>query len=304
MLVPTVSRKITLRDGRALSYAEYGDPSGEPILYFHGLPGSRLDAQLTEPVASRLGVRVIAVDRPGFGRSDFKPDRTIGEWPQDVGQLADALDLERFAVMGVSGGGPYAAACAHTIPERLTSVGIVCGMGPLDAPGATDGMTNFCRVCLFLSQHIPHLLRPFCALIARTLGDRPHGFHLGGDASPLDRATLERSDITRILGDSFCEAVHDGARGAAWDLALLGRSWDFRLQDIPTQVYLWHGELDDTVPPAMGRYQAAAIPRCQAHFYPHDGHFSLPVNRMEEILGTLLHKRGVAEGRTNIAISC
>ncbi len=303
MLVPTVPRQITLQDGRALSYAEYGDPRGEPILYFHGLPGSRLDAQLTEPVASRLGVRVIAVDRPGFGGSHFKPDRTIGEWPQDVGQLADALDLDRFAVMGVSGGGPYAAACAHSIPQRLNSVGIVCGMGPLEAPGATDGMTRFCRACLFVSRHVPHLLRPFCALIARALGDQPHGFHLGGEVSPLDRETLERADINQILGDSFCEAVRDGARGAAWDLALLGRRWDFRLEDIEAPVHLWHGELDDTVPLAMARYQAAAIPRCQARFYPHDGHFSLPVNRMEEILGTLLRQRAT-EGRPNIAVSC
>ncbi len=304
MFLATAPRQITLRDGRTLSYAEYGNPRGEPILYFHGLPGSRLDAQLTEPVASRLGVRVIAVDRPGFGRSDFKPDRTIGEWPQDVTQLADALDLHRFAVMGVSGGGPYAAACAHKIPERLTSVGIICGMGPLEAPGAKDGMTRFCRACLFVSEHVPQLLRPFCALITRALGDSPHGFHLGGEASPLDRETLERTEINQILGDSFCEAVRDGARGAAWDLALLGRRWDFRLQDISTEVHLWHGELDDTVPAAMGRYQAATIPNCQAHFYPRDGHFSLPVNRMEEILGTLLYKHGVAEGRPNIAVSC
>jgi pimeloyl-ACP methyl ester carboxylesterase len=302
MLVATTPRQITLQDGRALSFAEYGNPRGEPILYFHGLPGSRLDAQLTEPVASRLGVRVIAVDRPGFGRSDFKPDRTIGEWPHDVTQLADALDLDRFAVMGVSGGGPYAAACAHKIPERLSSVGIICGMGPLEAPGAKDGMTRFCRACLFVSEHVPQLLRPFCALITRALGDTPHGFHLGGEASPLDRETLERAEINQILGDSFCEAVRDGARGAAWDLALLGRRWDFRLQDISTQVHLWHGELDDTVPLAMGRYQAAAIPNCEAHFYPGDGHFSLPVNRMEEILGTLLRRHG-GERRANIAAS-
>lgn len=287
-----------------MSYAEYGNAKGQPILYFHGLPGSRLDAKLTEPVASRLGVRVIAVDRPGFGRSDFKPDRTIGEWPQDVTQLADALGLDRFAVMGVSGGGPYAAACAHTIPERLTSVGIICGMGPLEAPGAKDGMTRFCRACLFVSQHIPQLLHPFCALITRALGDTPHGFHLGGEASPLDRETLERAEINQILGDSFCEAVREGARGAAWDLALLGRRWDFRLQDISTEVHLWHGEMDDTVPAAMGRYQAAAIPRCQARFYPRDGHFSLPVNRMEEILGTLLRRRGAGEGPTSMAVSC
>lgn len=303
MQAPTAQRTITLHDGRALSYAEYGTPAGKPVLYFHGLPGSRLDAQLTEPVASRLGARIIAVDRPGFGRSDFKPDRTIGQWPRDVAELADTLDIDRFTVMGVSGGGPYAASCAHAIPERLVSVGIICGMGPLEAPGATDGMTRFCRLCLFVSQNVPQLLRPFCALIAYALGDSPHGFHLGGMASPLDRVTLERSEINQILGDSFCEAVRDGARGVAWDLALLGRRWDFRLQDIMAEVHLWHGELDDTVPAAMARYQAAAIPRCHAHFYPHDGHFSLPVNRMEEILGTLLHGRAGSEGRVGLAVS-
>ena len=108
-------KQFTLPDGRSLGYAAYGDPQGKPLFFFHGFPSSRLEAQFTEGVAGRLGARIIAIDRPGFGRSDFKKERRIRDWPDDVLALADALGIDRFAVLGVSGGGPYAAACAHVL---------------------------------------------------------------------------------------------------------------------------------------------------------------------------------------------
>src|SRR4051794_20731127 len=123
-------RQLRLSDGRRLAYCEYGSPAGKPVLYFHGWPGSRLEAKLADPVAKKFNAKIIAIDRPGFGMSDFKPNRTLLDWPLDVCELADALGLDRFAVVGVSGGGPYALACARRIPERLTSVAVICGVGP------------------------------------------------------------------------------------------------------------------------------------------------------------------------------
>src|SRR5438046_6812360 len=124
-------RQLRLRDGRRLGYCEHGVRAGKPILYFHGWPGSRIEAQLAAPAARRYNARLIAVDRPGFGMSDFKAHRTLLDWPADVAELADTLGLDRFAVAGVSGGGPYALACARRIPDRLTSVIVVCGLGPM-----------------------------------------------------------------------------------------------------------------------------------------------------------------------------
>ena len=137
-------QQVTLQDGRMLGYAEYGAPEGMPAFYFHGFPGSRLDYQLvdTGEAAAEANARIVAPDRPGYGLSDFRRGRKILDWPNDVTELADALGIDRFAVLGISGGGPYAAACVLTIPRRLTVTAIVCGMGPSDAPGMKDGVSR------------------------------------------------------------------------------------------------------------------------------------------------------------------
>jgi pimeloyl-ACP methyl ester carboxylesterase len=153
--------QIALHDGRRLGYAEYGDPVGTPVLHFHGTPDSRLEGCLpgVDELAARLGVRLILPDRPGLGLSDYQPNRRILDWPQDVLQLADALHLERFAVLGLSGGGPYVSACAHQIPERLLRAGIISGVGPLDAPGTLQGMTTSDGKAVALGGKAPWLLR-------------------------------------------------------------------------------------------------------------------------------------------------
>ncbi|MCP4936236.1 MAG: alpha/beta hydrolase, partial [bacterium] len=138
-----MSQQIKLRNGRKLGYAEYGSPEGTAVIYFHGFPSSRLDWQLfnDNDMLVELNARIIAPDRPGYGLSDFTRHRKIADWSEDVVALADALKIERFAVLGISGGGPYAAACAFGIRERLVKVGIVCGMGPPNAPGVADGVS-------------------------------------------------------------------------------------------------------------------------------------------------------------------
>jgi len=116
-----------LKDGRRLGYAEFGVPNGKPLFHFHGYPGSRLEGKLLHETAAKCGVRLIAIDRPGMGFSDVKPNRSILDWPGDVAELADSIGIDRFAVEGVSGGGPYSAACAYRIADRITKAGIVSG---------------------------------------------------------------------------------------------------------------------------------------------------------------------------------
>jgi pimeloyl-ACP methyl ester carboxylesterase len=154
--------QIKLKDGRKLGYAEYGDPQGKPVLHFHGTPSSRFECSrpAVDEIATRLGARIILPERPGFGLSDFEPNRTTLDWPDEVTELADGLNLDRFAVLGVSGGGPYAAACAYKIPQWLSAAGIVSGLGPLDAPGATEGMAKSDRQTYDLARKTPWLLRP------------------------------------------------------------------------------------------------------------------------------------------------
>jgi pimeloyl-ACP methyl ester carboxylesterase len=283
-------KTLRLEDGRLLGYAVYGDPEGQPVFYFHGFPGSRLEAQLADGVAARLGVRLIALDRPGFGLSDFKPRRTIFEWPGDVVKIADALRINRFATIGVSGGGPYAAACALRIPQRLTAVAIVCGLGPLDTPGGTDRMIRNNHLVFFLGRRLPWVARVFLWRIAYQVRRNPErmlGRMIGALPDP-DKTVLTRPEVKTTMKDNVIEAFRSGSRGAACELLLYTRPWGFLLNDIATRVDLWHGEQDVSVPPIMGRYQARTIPNCRAVFYRAEGHFSLVINHMEEILSGLL----------------
>ena len=123
---------IKLKDGRKLGYADLGNPDANSVVFhFHGFPGSRLEAMLLANKATSE-YRIISIDRPGMGLSDFKKNRTLLDWPDDVIELADALEIDKFAVEGISGGGPYAAACAYKIPKRLTSCGIISGVASKD----------------------------------------------------------------------------------------------------------------------------------------------------------------------------
>jgi pimeloyl-ACP methyl ester carboxylesterase len=272
-----------LRDGRLLGYGEYGKPDGEPGFYFHGHPGSRLEAEFADAAAAEAGARIIALDRPGYGLSDFQPDRTIADWPRDVEEAADALGMDRFSVMGSSGGGPYALACAHEIPERVTKAGIVSGVGPYDSPGATEGMRWQNRFGFQLGARFPPLARLIMWSMERQLRRRPERTldAVAEAMSPVDAEIARRAEVRSIFRAVLEEAFRQGSRGAALDVVLLGRPWGFRLEAIRPQVFLWQGEVDVLVPPAMGRHLAAKIPNCHATFFPKDGH--LLFDHMREI---------------------
>jgi pimeloyl-ACP methyl ester carboxylesterase len=276
-----------LEDGRLLGFAEYGDLDGKPSFFFHGFPGSRLEAQLADSAAKKLGIRVVAIDRPGYGLSDFKAGRTIIDWPSDVVEMADALKIDRFAVAGLSGGGPYAAVCALKIPERLTAVGIISGVGPFGAPNATEGMSRQNRVLFGTARRAPWLMSLPMWLMARAARSDRFISLIEGPMPGPDKAVLARPEIRAVLKKDAAEAFRSGSRGVAWEAALYSRPWGFRLKDIAMEVHLWQGEEDVNVPPSMGHYQARTIPNCRPTFYPNEGHL-LIVDRMEEILHTLI----------------
>jgi pimeloyl-ACP methyl ester carboxylesterase len=282
-------RQVVLGDGRRLAYNVYGDPGGRPILYLHGFPGSRLEAGLTNAAAYRLGLRVVAPDRPGMGRSDPLAGRRITDWPADVAQLADALGWERFAILGVSGGSPYALACAAGLGERVSRLAVVAGMGPPDAPQGTRDMRWFGRLELWLARFWPAAAAIlFRWAVRATLADPQSApGWVDGRLPEADRQTLMRPEIARLFRDSVRESVRQGVADHLAEMRLLGQPWGFRLDGIATPVRLWHGEADITVPVTMGRYVASRLSRCWATYYPGEGHFSLPVNHARVILGDL-----------------
>lgn len=281
--------RLHLADGRTLACLELGDPAGPPVLYFHGYPGSRLEARIAAAAAKRLGLRLLAIDRPGFGQSTFHGGRSIGGWAADIDALADQLALGRFSIVGVSGGGPYALACAASLSDRLARVALVCPLGPLDVADGKAGMLPQDRVMLALAAHAAPVARGVVHLLAHWMRqdtDRYLKFMIAGMVSP-DRDLFADPGYRSLMMESTAEALRQGGRGAARELTLIARPWDFRLQDVRMSVSLWQGLADQILPAAMARRLAAALPACHPRYLPGEGHLSLVVRHIGEVLAEL-----------------
>jgi pimeloyl-ACP methyl ester carboxylesterase len=284
--VPAVNGlQVGLPDGRMLGYAEYGDPCGRPLVFLHGFPGSRLAGGVLDEAARAAGVRVLAPERPGLGLSSPQPRRTLLDTAEDVRALADALGIVRFCVLGESGGGPYALACAHALPDRLERVGVVCGLGPVGGPGATSGIAFKERVGYAIAARAPSLAARALVPVAVCARRWPRRFlritrwQLG----EADRSALD-GPLGDLVAADFAEAFRQGSRGAAQDLGLLFRLWPFDPGAIRTPVVFFHGARDRTVSVAVTRELAAAVPGSRQRIHDLDGHFSLLANNAAEIL--------------------
>lgn len=290
------SGQVRLGDGRMLAYSEHGTPFGEPVMFFHGIPGSRLFRHPDSSIARSLGARIITADRPGFGLSDFKPGRRLLDWPDDVVELADALHIDRFAVAGMSGGGPYVAACAAKIPHRLTAAAIISGFGPMDAPGATNDMVWHLHFLFSMARHSRPMVWLTWWLANATPGrngERIHSLEVNG-LPVSERRVLDNPEVRRMLSENYAEALRNGVRGVAHDTALVARPWGCRLEDITTAIQLWHGNQDVRTPPTMGHYLASVVPECKPVFYSGEGH-EVFYNHWREILAALLSFRTSGE---------
>jgi pimeloyl-ACP methyl ester carboxylesterase len=221
-----------------------------------------------------------------MGLSDGRPHRRLLDWPDDVIQLADALELERFAALGISGGGPYAAACAWKLLDRITAVGMVSSLAPIDAPGATEGMSPRERLIFRVVGRVDILRRAAMQRASQAVRRDPEAVLANGLVAEVDKKYLQRPEVRDVLVASLREAFRRGGRGPASDLAAYSRPWGFRCEDIRTPVRLWHGDQDANAPAAMGRYLATAIPDCEATFVPDGGHL-LFVDRLPEILASV-----------------
>jgi pimeloyl-ACP methyl ester carboxylesterase len=286
---PLEDLTLRLRDGRILGYAEYGAAEGVPLFVFHGTPGARLQVGAAHAPALARGIRVIAPDRPGFGLSTRLAGREIADWPEDVRELADALRLERLAVVGISGGAPYAAACAWRLPERITRAGLVSGVASAPGQRLGQGLRRPERLVLDVVLGSPWLMRSLMA--AGAVPSRRFAAWIFARARamapPVDRAILHRPEVAACLVAGLREAFRQGGQGVADDLLLLTRRWTFRAEEIRVPVRLWHGDADPVVPVAMGRHLADAIPYCRAEFIPGGGHF-LVFDRIDTLLDAMI----------------
>ena len=209
-ILETGAKVLRLNDGRALGYAEYGDVTAWPVLLFQGTPTSRLPHN---PLDTSAPVRIVVPERPGFGCSDFLRRRKLLDWPSDVRELVDHLGIQRFSVVGVSGGAPHALACGLKLSHRISRLGIVSGIGPLDASDAKSGMAAQRKAGAWVARHAPFVLRPLFWAI-RNPARNPERFvqRFSEGFSPSDRELLKNRLICSLRARSYAEATRSEVR--------------------------------------------------------------------------------------------
>lgn len=237
-------------------------------------------------------VRLIAADRPGYGGSDHHPERRIADWAHDLAALADHLELNRFALLGLSGGGPYALAGAWHLEERVQKCALVCPLGPIAQPTLMQQMQWSARLNLAFAQRAPQLAHwLYGGLTAQLLAANPHWVEKmrTWSAPPSDHAALASGDTLAILRQTIIDAMGNGAYGARCDLLLYTQPWEIPLTAIQTPIDIWHGDADGTVPLGHAHWYAAQLPQVALYERPGHGHYSLPLQEAVSILRTLIH---------------
>ena len=269
-----VDRTLRGRDGRQIGFATFGDPEGLPVFYFHGLVSSRLEAALAHAAGLRRNVRIVALDRPGFGLTDPLAGHRMPDVAEDVVSVADALGLAQFSLVGVSTGGPFALATAARLPDRVRAISLISSPAPYGERSTLVGMDIRSRVILvWLPRFAPWLLGPIWRRLAQLSDRDPVGLlRLIADSMPSsERRAISSPEIAEVFMDSAYEAFRSGVDGVVAEQRLLSRDWGFAVDQVDTPVWLWHGEEDRASPLAMAHWLAAALPKCRAQVLPGRG---------------------------------
>ena len=278
---------MTLHDGRRLRWHEFGDQNGSPVIYTAGTPVSGLYGGSYDETALAAGLRWISPDKPGYGGSDYHRDRSLISWGDDLAALADHLGLDRFALAGESGGGPYTLAATLRLADRVSVAALIATGGPMDA-AERAGQQARIRFYGWLARKLPALNAVPLTVMRWSL------------ASPARRQRSLRREMAaapeakhaglRIEFEAVADALRQGTRGAVQELAVAKRPWPFPLSEIKTPVHLWHGAGDTNAPIAIARNLARELPDATLHISDSAGH-DVGHDRSGEIMSVLVSGR-------------
>jgi pimeloyl-ACP methyl ester carboxylesterase len=287
----TTERDLQL-DSTTIRWCEFGDPAGRPVLHYHDTPGSRLELAWADDGLQQLGVRMVTFDRPGYGASTQAPYSLTSGAGIGVA-VADAAGVDRFAVMGWSGGGPFALATAVVAPQRVTAVGVVSGAGPFQRiPGALNGLAG---ADVEAVTYLPGDQETAAGLFASgfpsadAFPDGPSVAAVFGDAmSPRDQQLLANDQLADILAADLREALRQGTGlGGGWDNVAWVGEWDFDLASVRCPTHLWYGDDDRMAGPTHGHYLSTHLPAATLTMRPGIGHLGL-FEFLPQMLGELL----------------
>lgn len=270
--------RMTLSDGRALGYSVYGDKKGIPLFLFHGTPGSRVWVLEDDPIAQRLGIHIIATDRPGYGLSDKKENRTLIDYSSDIEQLADYLQLDHFSVLGISGGGAYAAAVSHCLPHKVKQCILVSTATPFRNGKSPKAMSKENRLAFFLSNHLPWILKIANNAQKKLIDTNPEKYKEsmkkgGRHLSEWDNRMLMVDEIVETGLLHSKEAYRQGVDEVLYEAKLLTKDWGFRLAEIKIPLKIWHGEADTLSPVSEVKTMETQLSNLESHYIKDGGHF-------------------------------
>ena len=269
---PARDRELHLPDGRRLCWREGGDTAGRPLLALHGTPGSRLKFDVADAPGRAVGLRVISPDRWGYGGTDPHPAPTLAAFADDMRAFLDQLGIDRLAVLGVSGGGPYAAAVTSALGPRVGALALVAPVGPI--AGERVAMGAFHAFCFRRLAHVPWATRRVFGGFRALLGASPRlGMRIAmSRAGPPDQRVLATGGVAERLGRTFAEGMRHGTAGPVTDMTLFGAPWGIALDGATAPARLWLGARDRHVPLAAARLLAGRLPRCEVVEMPDAGH--------------------------------
>jgi pimeloyl-ACP methyl ester carboxylesterase len=261
---PRVEGVVTLRDGRRIGFAEYGPPQGRPVLWFHGTPGARRQVPPTARVAAdERNIRIVALERPGVGASTPHAYDSILDWADDVEECVDQLGIDRFGIVGLSGGGPYVLAVTYRLADRTIAAAVIGGVAPTRGDDAPEG--GVVQLTVRFSVLLEWLQEPLSrGLWALVWGLRPlasQAFDLFAHFSPAgDKDVFAAPGMKEMFTDDLLKATRRQFRAPLADLRLFGRHWGFSPRDLAVPIFLWHGDEDYIVPVAHSEHLADLVP--------------------------------------------
>jgi pimeloyl-ACP methyl ester carboxylesterase len=285
---PRLEGNAWLADGRKMSFAEYGNPGGRPVVWLHGTPGGRRQIpQEARIAAQETNLRLICIDRPGCGHSTPHQYDNVLEFASDLECVVDLLGIDEFAMVGLSGGGPYVLASAYALFPRVKAAAVLGGVAPSVGPDAAEG--GPVKLTAQLQPLLVHLRTPLAATLTTLVGlFRPLGtpaIIAYGRLSPEgDRRVIARPEIRAMLLDDIFKPGR--LHAAIYDLGLFGREWGFRVEDVKIPIRWWHGDADHIIPFRHGQHMVKLLPDAELFVMPGESHLgSLPM--AEKVLADL-----------------
>ena len=288
---PKLEGNIAVGDDRQIGFAEFGDPQGRAVFWLHGTPGARRQIPMEARVyAEQRQIRLIGVDRPGIGSSSPYQYDTVFAFAEDLRTIADTLGIDRFEVIGLSGGGPYTLACAAAMPDRVVAAGVLGGVAPVRGADAIGGgVSTLITAAAPVVEVAGAPLRLVASQLIRLIRPvaEPALYAYARISPEADRRLLVRPEFKAMFLDDLLNGSRKQLAAPFADVVVFARDWGFRLDEVKVPIRWWHGDRDHIVPFEHGQHVVSRLPDAQLNHLPGESHLA-GLGRAEEILGTMV----------------